>query len=285
MTGQAVTTADVAALSLAAGDARLLVDLDGGIVARWAISGREIFRPLPENVCDPMEKPLQSGCFPLAPYCNRIAEGRFAFAGQDYRLPLNFGDHPHAIHGLAWQRRWTLEDRGPQHLTIALAEPAGDWPWAFGVRQTFWLEPDSLDIAIDLTNRDDSAMPAGIGLHPYFADPDGGTVEIAADTVWLTDGSGIPTEKARYPDGLPAAPDNCLAGWSKRAAIAWPDRRLELRACGPLDYLHYFQPADTDFLCLEPVSHVPNALNGTGSPMTVLGPGETLSGTVHMDMR
>ncbi|WP_299329494.1 aldose 1-epimerase [Parasphingopyxis sp.] len=285
MTGQAGTTEDLAALSLATGDARLLVDLDGGIVARWVVADREIFRPLSENVSNVLEKPLQSGCFPLAPYCNRIAEGRFAFAGQQHRLPLNFGDHPHAIHGLAWQRRWTLEDRGADHLTIALSEPAGDWPWAFGVRQTFRLGSNSLDIAIDLTNRDHRAMPAGLGLHPYFADPDGGRVEVSADTVWLTDRSGIPTEKARYPDGLSTPPDNCLEGWNRRTSIIWPGGQLSLSADGSLNHLHYYRPADADFLCLEPVSHVPNAINGAGEPMAVLDPGETLSGTVHMEVQ
>ncbi|QLC24745.1 aldose 1-epimerase [Parasphingopyxis algicola] len=278
-------TDDPTSPSLAAGDARLLVDFDGGIVARWAISGRDIFRPLPADIRNDREKPLRSGCFPLAPYCNRIVEGRFNFEMQRYQLPLNFGDHPHAIHGIAWQRRWTLEAQGADHLTIGLAEPAGDWPWAFSVRQTFRLAADALEIAIETTNRSERAMPAGIGLHPYFADADGGRVDIAADSVWLTDQSGIPTDKARYPAGLPSAPDNCLTGWNGRATITWPDRRLGLSAHSPLDHLHYYRPADADFLCLEPVSHAPDALNGTGAPMAILAPGETLSGAVRMEIR
>src|SRR3954465_5595082 len=44
------------------------------------------------------------GLFPLLPYCNRIGWTRFSWQGRDYHLARNFGDSPHTIHGIGWER-------------------------------------------------------------------------------------------------------------------------------------------------------------------------------------
>ncbi len=71
-------------------DLELIPEL-GGAIGKLTWHGREILRSLPDgqNV-----KVNQGGCFPLVPYSNRIAHGRFHFTGCDYALLRNFGDHP-----------------------------------------------------------------------------------------------------------------------------------------------------------------------------------------------
>ena len=53
------------------------------------------------------------GAFPLVPYCNRIAFGRFRWNGRDHTLDRNFGDHPHTLHGIGWKRAWAVETAEP----------------------------------------------------------------------------------------------------------------------------------------------------------------------------
>ena len=43
-----------------------------------------------------------------------------------------------------------------------------DWPWKFYSEQYFGLEPDRLNYELSISNTDSSAMPAGLGLHPFF---------------------------------------------------------------------------------------------------------------------
>ena len=62
-------------------EAGLLPSL-GGAIAYLTRDGRDVLRRAPEGVDDP----LATGCFPLVPYANRIAHGRFSFAGAAFLL-------------------------------------------------------------------------------------------------------------------------------------------------------------------------------------------------------
>ena len=62
------------------------------------LDGVDLLRRAPDGADDP----LAMASFPLVPYANRIAQGRFAFDGADHQLPRNFGDHPHSIHCLLY---------------------------------------------------------------------------------------------------------------------------------------------------------------------------------------
>src|SRR4051812_20960832 len=45
--------------------------------------------------------PSPVGCFPMAPFANRIDGGTFLFEGRVYALPINRPDENVAIHGLS----------------------------------------------------------------------------------------------------------------------------------------------------------------------------------------
>jgi aldose 1-epimerase len=80
--------------------------------------------------------------------------------------------------------------------------------------------------------------------------------------------------------------DNCFTGWDGIADIQAGPASLRIEASAVFRQLQVFTPSWADFFCVEPVSHVPNALNRPGLPadqaMHVLAPGETLAGTVRL---
>ena len=99
--------------------------------------------------------------------------GGSAGAAQQYLLDRNFGDHPHAIHGVGWQRVWTVAAVGSTRATLtlrhdAVGEQARSWPFAFAAEQRFTLTPDALLVELAVRNLHPSPAPAGLGLHPYF---------------------------------------------------------------------------------------------------------------------
>ncbi len=250
----------------------------GGAIASLRHGPDDILRPMPAGGTDPLE----AGCFPLVPYANRIAEGRFAFAGEAHKLRRNFGDHPHSLHGVGWQRPWQVIEAGEACAVLRLDHDGGpDWPWVFAATQEIALGAGGLTATLRIENRDTRPMPAGLGFHPYFPLHATTRLRFTAETLWLAGESLLPTEPVpadRFGDWAAGAAvagasliDNAYAGWDGRTKIIDGDRRLIIEAEGA-SWLHLYRPPDAGFFCVEPVSHMPDALN-RDAPMTVLAPG------------
>src|SRR3954468_386925 len=61
----------------------------GGGIARFDLTRDGVVWPLLRPAPEENRDPLDLGCFPLLPFANRIADGRFTFAGDTIALPLN----------------------------------------------------------------------------------------------------------------------------------------------------------------------------------------------------
>ena len=251
----------------------------GGAITHARRGGRDVLRPAPPGAIGP----LDTACFALVPYANRIAGGRFAFAGREHRLPRNFGDHPHSLHGTGWRAAWRVADRDAAALTLRHDHaPDAHWPWHFLAEQCVAIDVDGLTITLRLTNTDTTAMPAGVGLHPYFPAHADARLTLHAAGVWLADATQLPTERVaadRFGDWAAGAQvardtlvDNAWDGWDGRATIADATGTTTIATSGA-PVAHLFIPPGAGFLCVEPVSHLPDAVNRGGMP--VLTPGET----------
>lgn len=272
---------------LAAGGWRAEIDPAlGGSILSLFLGDRPILRPTPPGATDP----LQAACFPLVPYANRIDHGRFRFEGQAFDVDATPGFEPHALHGLGWLAPWSVKRAEADAAVLTFAQPAGpSWLWAFAAEQRFALSDQGLRVDLALTNRDVRAAPAGVGLHPYFHRPADARLMIAAPQVWLSDDTLIPRELAGAQalfdwSGGPRvadAPfvDNAYEGWTGEARLTSPEGVAMLSAPG-VSRVHVYAPRDADFICIEPVSHRPDALNARAdeaSGLAILQPGETLS--------
>lgn len=251
----------------------------GGSIGALEHDGRAVLRPATDAA-----HVLETACFPLVPYTNRIADGRFSFDGADYTLPRNFKpDHPHTLHGTAWLRGWEVAETGTDTITLAYTH-AGDehWPWPFRAEQRFTLAPGSLRLDLTMQSAAEQPVPAGVGLHPYFPCDDATRLTFVAGQAWLADQQDLRTYPApadRFGDWAGGAPvsgdtliDNSYSGWDAQATIAQADLIVRLTAEGA-DDCHFYRPPALDFFCLEPVSHLPDAINREG--MDLLDPGAT----------
>ena len=254
--------------------------LQGGFLATLAHAQRDVLRPAPAGAVDP----LDFACFPLAPYANRIAGGRFAFDGRDIELPVQPRFAPHALHGEGWLADWTVVEQSRDHVVMRSAQRR--WPWRYEARQTFTLSDEGLRIELDLTNRDDSPMPAGLGLHPYFPRHPESRLDARTTGVWT--GADIVPDRLAPPaevvdwDNRPIADapfvDHCFEGWSGEARLSDIDGVTIIR--GSVDRLHVYVPPGETYLCIEPVTQRPDVFNQAlpgEQGFTVLEPAETLS--------
>jgi aldose 1-epimerase len=236
------------------------------------------------------------GLFPLLPYCNRIGWARFSWQGRDYHLARNFGDSPHTIHGIGWQRTWAVAKARPSAVTLTLDHPPDpSWPFAFRAELDYSLADSGLTITLNLTNRHDTAAPAGLGVHPYFPKAHDPSLRFAATGAWENGDDALPVRHGPLPpdwrhDALrPVSQsrlDNCFTGWDGTASIKAGPASLRIEASGVFRQLQVFTPHWADFFCVEPVSHIPDAVDRPDLPpeqaMHALAPGETLQGTVSL---
>ncbi len=205
-----------------------------------------------------------SGCYPLAPYANRLGYRRFRWQGQDHTTAPNFDDNPHSVHGVSWQRPWdVVASSATEAELVYVHAPDEHWPFAFEVRQRFVLTADALEVHFAFTNRAPHPQPAGLGWHPYFPKRHRSRLHIELSDRWDNDASGLPTRRVPQP-GIDAdiahlAFDHCFEGWRGPARIR--DEKLSMRLSSSLPYLVVFTPDTKPYYCVEPVSHVSNAIH------------------------
>jgi aldose 1-epimerase len=289
-----VTDSSVKGISIAHGDYALeILPGLGGALAGLRFRGSEVLRRTPPGATEPLE----SAGFPLMPFANRIAHGRFRFGARQVQLARNAPGQAHPLHGQSWRAPWTVESHNTRQAVLAFEYAPGDWPWPYRAQQIFTLQTWGLEVRLTLENRASEPMPAGIGWHPYFRRTPLTRLRAEVAGVWLADQQCLPTSLApahqildwsrgeRPPEKLI---DHCYTGWSGRADLVIPEEQLcvRLEADEPLRWLHVYVPPGQSFLCLEPVSHMPDALNRTAAPgvsgLRELLPGETLTGTIRL---
>ncbi|WP_052223044.1 aldose 1-epimerase [Novosphingobium malaysiense] len=267
-------------MKIAAGDWQLELDPHcGGMVRALTREGRNILRPMPPGSSEPFE----SACFPLAPYVNRIAYGRFDWEGTTHRLAPNHAGQKHPLHGTAWLGAWTVETQEAHSVTQRYCHETGpDWDWSFTLRQTLTLTEQGLEARLDMKNTDEHAMPVSLGFHPWFCRRAVIAIAFEAGAVWLVDDDMLPTESAP-PDTLgdwsrgaaierSDLVDHCYADWKGACTIARTDGDIVLEG-NNTPFLHLYVPPGKDFFCAEPQNAMPNAVNLT--PPAPLAPGQS----------
>ena len=119
--------APASALELHAGALRLALrpDLGGCIAGLW-LGDVAVLRSTEPAA---LERSRLSGCYPLVPYSNRLGYRRFRWHGHEYTTQPNFDDSPHSVHGVGWQRPWTVvQADATQAELVYRHQPDGHWP-------------------------------------------------------------------------------------------------------------------------------------------------------------
>jgi aldose 1-epimerase len=250
-------------LELRAGALRLLLrpDLGGSIAGLWR-DGLPVLRSRDDAA---LAKPREAASFPLVPYSNRLGYRRFRWHGHDYTTAPNFdGNAMHSLHGVAWRRRWQVESVGATEAALRYQhEPDADWPFAFSVDQRVVLDADALTLHLVVRNNSAAPQPIGLGWHPYFPKRSRSRLHVECTERWDSDPTGLPTRRVAQPgidaDVAHLSFDNCFEGW--RGAVRIRDEKLSLKLSSSLPYLVVYTPPQHDYFCVEPVSHVNNAIH------------------------
>lgn len=276
----------------------------GGRITGFRHGDRELFASIPEDGSRDLDAPASGGCFPLVPWSNRIRDARLVLDGETFDLAATELPAGHAIHGHGLRRIWESErDGGTVRMHYVHDAGAQGWPWPYRAAQVVSVDEDGMSVTLSVVNAGEGAMPAGLGLHPYFPRTAGTRVTLPVETAWPpTEAEKFPTEGGKpvpveqdlgRPSPVPLGLDQGFGGWARTAEIVWPDQGVALTMTGegPLDHVIVYTPPHRDYFCIEPVTHAIDAANlaenqglaGTGHVM--LAPGAELSVTLRFTIK
>ena len=232
----------------------------------------------------------QSAVYPLVPYSNRLGYRKFRWKGRDYTTQPNFDASPHSVHGVGWQRPWEIVSSSALELVLRLRHAGdADWPFAFEATQYFTLTPQSMRVEMVFTNSAEIAQPVGLGWHPYFTKRARSRLHIELSERWDSDATQLPVRKVAQPgidsDVSHLAFDNCFEAWTGPARIR--DEKFSLQLRSSLNRLVVFTPQDRDYFCVEPVSHVSNAIHmadPAAHGLRTVAPGESFEASMTLEV-
>lgn len=217
---------------------------------------------------------------------NRIEDGSFFFEGKICRLPINQKLQNLHLHGLAVSKPWELVESGPDfaELRFVFDENAPEYdgfPFSFEILRRYELTEKGLNDHVTVRNKGKNSMPLGLGFHSAFP----------AKEVKVRVGTGDFEIEINRKSFLPTG--NCI-GWKEYdpreqfdpfgknvgfhaeagelvlgngtllhgAELIYPEGTLYYITDEKFGFWYTWNAGGlNDFLCLEPVSWMANALN------------------------
>ncbi|WP_436524488.1 aldose 1-epimerase family protein [Actinoplanes sp. HUAS TT8] len=239
----------------------------------------------------------------LAPWPNRIRDGRYTFQEQTYQLALSEPARHNAIHGLVNWARWRATEHTASAVTLEFdLPPQVGYPWGLTLRTRWSVSAEGLRSVQEVVNTSESDAPWGYSVHPYLRLPgvsvDDTVLQVPAKTRLLADSRLLPLGAVKVagtefdyaeprrigtavldttfgdidfgPDGITevvlADPD------SDTKITVWADEKFKYWQVFSGDTLHGERHRRS--VAVEPMTCPPDAFR-SGRDLIVLAPGET----------
>ena len=284
----------MALYTLQNGALRLEVSERGGVIEGFWHNNTPLLRPGKQSGVA-----VESSCFPLVPFGNRVSGNSFEWEGKSYHLEPNVAWDNHYLHGDGWLNDWQCDEKSDETLTLVYQHRNG--VYRYRARQHFQLTPSAMSVTLTVTNEGEETLPFGLGWHPYFPLTDATHLQAQASGYWLEREQWLAGE---YQNSLPESLDfnppsalprqwvnNGFTGWNGEALIRQQDYALRMTTepAAPCYFVFVSDPAFDkgyafDFFCIEPMSHAPDDHHRSqGGNLTALKPGDSLSQTMVLE--
>ena len=188
--------------SLQSGEYRATVSSIGASLRELSFGGRDLIVPFDADEV----RPAYRGAT-LAPWPNRVVDGKYSFGGMDYQLALTEPARQHALHGLAGWLDFDAVEQAQDRLVLAATIVAQfGYPFRIKLRVEFRLDGAGLHWSVSALNLGPVAAPFGTGPHPYLVAGEGHvddwTLELPAEAVLtVTDDRLIPLDLEKVDGG------------------------------------------------------------------------------------
>jgi aldose 1-epimerase len=244
----------------------------------------------------------------LAPWPNRLGDGRYEFSGLRAQAALDEPERGNAIHGLVRWLPWRLEAQAQNVLSASVrVYPTPGYPFTLDLRIEYRLGRDGLTVTTTAANAGERALPFGLGFHPYLTvgeTVDTALLRLPAERRLVLDARALPTGEIQpvagteydFTEGRAVGPtrmDTAFTdlvregdgrAWASladpgagRSVGLWVDDRFSYLMCYTGDTLEDSSRRRTA-LAVEPMTCPPDAFR-SGRDLVVLEPGQEWEGT------
>jgi len=168
--------------AIAHGGSKAMVTQVGATLRSYTVDGRDVIDGFGIE-----ERAVDGRGQVLAPWPNRLTDGRYRYGDRDCQAPLNEPSRHCAIHGLVRWLDWTPAVHDPTSVTLACAvRPQPGYEWQLDLEVTYALDGAGLTVTFQAVNADVQRAPLGVGFHPYLtlgtSSIDGLRLEVPATT-------------------------------------------------------------------------------------------------------
>jgi aldose 1-epimerase len=257
------------------------------------------------------ERPSGSGTPILFPFPGRIRGTSLVWQGKTY--PLEAGDgRGNAIHGFVHTRPWRVLEQTPTRLVGQFHAGRDDpsllarWPSDFRITATYVLAGQTLAMNYLCENMGKVPLPCGLGTHPYFRVPLGGSdgaaclVRLPVRERWelaemLPTGRRLPLENAgqfaagqrfaemKFDDAFTGL--EFSSGWCQ-PSIHDPESGATVTVAFDSAFREcvVYTPPHREAICIEPYTCVAGAFNldpGLDTGLRILPPGGSFTAQVE----
>jgi aldose 1-epimerase len=164
----------------------------GAALRGLTVGGVDLVAGYPEGSLTP----FGSGIV-LAPWPNRIRDGRWMDGDVARQLDLTEPDRHNAIHGLLRYAPYEIAATQTSATLSATVYPQHGYPYTLATSVTYALVDDGIEVTHEVTNVGDGDAPVALGTHPFFCLGDVPTEDLVltlpARTVFEVDDRLLPT--------------------------------------------------------------------------------------------
>lgn len=150
-------------IQLQFGDYLAVIRKHGGGLNSLRFKGRDLVEPFE------LGSPNRYRGDVLAPWPNRIRDGKYLVDNKTYTVPINEIIRQTSLHGLVNNLDWNVKDESDKHveLEVELSESIA-YPSSLLFTVRYELSDNGLGIEIRATNSGTSRAPYGVSIHPYL---------------------------------------------------------------------------------------------------------------------
>lgn len=215
---------------LSRGDQSATLATVGAALRVYAVAGSDVVVPFGEDEVAPAFHGMV-----LAPWPNRLGDGRYTFGARDLQLAISEPTRNTALHGLSCWDNWAVAAASADAATLILDLPASPgYPFSLRMRVTYALGDDGLAVTTTALNTGATALPYGVGFHPWISPGAGSlddcTLQLDADSLVMVDDRLLPTGSANVAGDLDYREARTLAGSDLDDAFVDPIRDADGRS-------------------------------------------------------
>jgi aldose 1-epimerase len=276
------------------GRQRLVVNEIGARLRSWTVGGQELLARFAPGDHD------EAFCGRvLAPWPNRVRDGRYTFDGSEQRLELTEPELGNALHGLVLQRRWHGVRTSARRVSLSYElDPEPGYPFALALSVSYELASGGIVMTLHATNVGSARAPFGAGLHPYLTP---GTARVEDVVLEVPAATHVPVDERLLPSGSATSVDGteldfrvarrlgalrvdaCFGDLGRSPAGVARVRAGSTAGAGQLtiwmdERFRFVQVFTADAaIAIEPMTCAPDAFN-SGEGLVVLEPGASFTG-------